>query len=65
MTTWLLTVIITFVFIALALLGLGIGRLLTGKTKISKGCGNPSIKSDQDCKGQRNCSLCQEKKENS
>ncbi|MDF2550280.1 MAG: hypothetical protein K0S07_1347 [Chlamydiales bacterium] len=61
MSTWLATLTVTFVLIAIALLGLGIGRLLTGKNRISKGCGSPVPEKDGSCKNQGNCSLCQGK----
>ncbi len=50
MSSLLLTVVIGLVFLVLASLGLGIGRLISGRNRLVKGCGSPPE--------QESCSLC-------
>lgn len=52
MKVFLITFIIASVILALCLVGMGIGKLLTGKCKLNcKRCGNPEKKSGCDlCK---------------
>lgn len=59
MSSFLVTIIAAVILIALAILGLGIGYLITGKTKFSyRKCGyNPNAK-DSNCKNNNKCDLC-------
>ena len=51
-----LTLVIAFVIIVFAIALLAIGWLITGKTKIEKGCGkDPTKKKDDNC---NTCDLC-------
>jgi hypothetical protein len=69
MSTLLLTFIIAFLIVGLALLSMAIGWILTGKQKISPGaCGRaPNKKRDDEegCSTKYSCQLCDkhEKKE--
>lgn len=66
MSSLILTISIAFVIVALALLSLGIGWLITGRSKIQAGaCGrDPTKKRDEEseCGHQRHCSLCDQDK---
>jgi len=54
------TIIFSIVVVALCLLGLSIGLILTGKPKLKKGCG--SLPSSKKCdKGA--CEVCSKKSE--
>lgn len=61
MSTLLLTLTIAFVIVMLALAGLAIGWLLTGKSIIRPGaCGrDPTKKRDDKSCGTNTCSLCE------
>lgn len=70
----LLTVALGIVFILLALLGLSIGYLITGKPKLKNRCGQiPGKEKDKQCGTDKTCPICsgemnkpkQEKKEES
>lgn len=51
-----LTLVIAFVIIVFAIALLAIGWLITGKTRIEKGCGkDPTKKKDDSC---NTCDLC-------
>lgn len=51
-----LTLVIAFVIIVFAIALMAIGWLITGKTRIEKGCGkDPSKKKDDSC---HTCDLC-------
>jgi hypothetical protein len=67
MSTLLLTLLIAFVIVAIAISLLAIGWLITGKSKISPGsCGRDPTKKRNDqggCGSQSNCSLCEPEKE--
>jgi hypothetical protein len=66
MSELLFTIIAAAVLIALALVGLAISLILTGKSRLTRGtCGwNPRDKKNKDCGTQTTCSLCKpEKKE--
>ncbi len=57
----MLTLILAFVFIVLALAGLAIGWLITGRAKITSGsCGKaPQQPRSKECGQDTSCSLCQ------
>lgn len=61
MSTLTLTIFLAFVFVMLAMVGLGIGWLLTGKSILKAGaCGrdpNKKVK-DEDCGKTSSCGLC-------
>lgn len=69
MSSFLVTVILTVILVALAIVGLSIGLILTGKSRIRGGsCGMiPGKKRDASCDDQPSCGLCgkgeEEKKE--
>jgi len=51
-----LTLVIAFVIIVIAIALLAIGWLITGKTRIEKGCGrDPTKKRDDSC---QSCDVC-------
>lgn len=58
MSDTVLTIILAFVVIVLALLGLGIGWLLTGKSKLRSSCGQDPNKRAGSCKSKSSCSIC-------
>ncbi|CCB85988.1 MULTISPECIES: hypothetical protein [Parachlamydia] len=60
MSDFTTTLIIAFFAIIVALLLLGLGWLLTGKSKIKPGsCGrDPTQKKDNECGDQFSCTLC-------
>lgn len=64
MSTLLLTILIACVLVVLAIAGLCISWLLTGKSSLRPGaCGRaPSRKRDEHCGTDTTCSLCNEKK---
>ena len=56
MSNLFLTLLIAFIVIVLAIALLAIGLLITGKTKLEKGCGrDPTKKRDKSC---HSCDLC-------
>ncbi|MBS0622038.1 MAG: hypothetical protein JSR80_03665 [Verrucomicrobia bacterium] len=62
MSTFVVTLIVTVILAALALVGLCIGLILTGKPKIKRGsCGyDPTKKRDPSCGKNVKCPLCEE-----
>lgn len=54
------TIILASVLVTLAVLGLAIGYLITGKSKIQPGaCGrDPNKKKEKNCGDDVSCSLC-------
>jgi len=57
MKTTLITIVLAFALLLLAAIGMGIGKLLTGKNKLNcKRCGNPE-KTEK-----KSCELCQNTK---
>lgn len=55
-----LTLALAFTLTILAAIGLGIGKILTGKQKLRKMCGNtPSKKRDGKCGKDATCPLCE------
>lgn len=65
MSTLMLTILIAFVFVILAIAGLAIGWLFTGKSSIRAGsCGRlPNKDRDQGCGTNSTCSLCEKETE--
>ncbi len=65
MNTLLLTIIIAFIAVIVAIGLLGIGWLLTGKSKIQRGaCGrDPTKKREEECGTSTSCNLCEHPKE--
>lgn len=61
MSTLLVTLLITFIIIMLAIASLAIGWLITGKQKLQVGaCGrDPNKKKDEECGTGVNCQLCE------
>jgi len=56
MSNLFLTLVIAFIIIVFAIALMAIGWLITGKTKIEKGCGkDPTKKKDDSCHA---CDLC-------
>lgn len=56
MSNLFLTLVIAFVIIVFAIALMAIGWLITGKTRIEKGCGkDPTKKKDDSC---HSCDLC-------
>ena len=56
MSNLFLTLVVAFVIIVFAIALLAIGWLITGKTRIEKGCGrDPTKKRDESC---HSCDLC-------
>ncbi len=53
-----LTILIAAIIVTLAAAGLGIGLLITGKSRLKRGCGK-----SPDKKGRDECSICGEKKD--
>jgi hypothetical protein len=66
MSTIALTILLAFVIVVFALACLGIGKLITGKSKLRIGmCGrNPNQKRDEEsgCGESKRCSLCDQDK---
>lgn len=60
MSNWLITFVAAFILFALAMAGLALGWLVTGKPKITRGtCGrDPTLPKDDSCKDQPECPLC-------
>jgi hypothetical protein len=60
MSSLLVTIIISVVLVLLAVAGLSIGLILTGKPKITRGtCGwNPKKERTEDCGKKIKCPLC-------
>lgn len=60
MSSFLITVVLTVVLVSLAIIGLSIGLILTGKSRIRKGgCGMvPGKKRDESCDEQPSCGIC-------
>lgn len=58
------TIILASVLVTLAVLGLAIGYLITGKSKIQPGaCGrDPTKKKEKNCGEDVSCSLCDHEK---
>jgi hypothetical protein len=57
-----MTVIMAAVVIGLAVAGLSIGRILTGRSRLRRGCGyTPKRSRDKNEEG--SCSICGEKRE--
>lgn len=64
MSTLLLTIILAFVVVVIAICGLAIGWLLKGKSNIQAGaCGRDPTKkqNDKSCGTKSTCSLCEDK----
>ncbi len=62
MSNLFLTLVIAFVIIVFAIALLAIGWLITGKTKIQKGCGiDPNKKKDDNC---NSCEICTPEEKN-
>lgn len=61
MNTLLVTLVIAFIIIILAVSSLAIGWLITGKQKLKAGaCGrDPNKKKDDSCGTGANCQLCE------
>jgi hypothetical protein len=60
MSQTLLTIVLTFVLVLLALAGLGIGKILTGKNRLRKMCGHtPNKKKGPKCGKDVTCPLCE------
>ena len=62
MSNLVLTIIIAFVIIMIALVGLGISLLLTGRGRIQRGsCGRDPTKKREDssCGTDQTCGLCE------
>ena len=61
MSSVLLTMLLASIVVLLAIASLGIGWLLTGKSKIQPGaCGrNPRLSKDKECGTRSSCSLCE------
>lgn len=59
------TLTIAFVILLLALLAMAIGWLLTGKSRLNRGCGiDPRrLRDDKQCGSDPSCSLCGKKNE--
>lgn len=54
-----LTILLATVIVILALLGLGIGWLITGKSKLRGSCGRGSNREkDGSCGTQNTCEIC-------
>lgn len=64
MNTLLITLLIAFIIICLAIASLAIGWLITGKQKLKPGaCGrDPNKSKDEDCGTGVNCQLCSKPK---
>ena len=62
MSSLVTTIVITVILVLLAVGGLSIGLILTGKPKITRGtCGwNPKKKRDETCGKKIKCPLCEE-----
>ncbi len=62
MSSLVTTIIITVILVLLAVAGLSIGLILTGKPKITRGtCGwDPKKKKDAACGKKIKCPLCEE-----
>jgi hypothetical protein len=60
MSSFLITVVLTIVLVSLAIIGLSIGLILTGKSRIRRGgCGMvPGKKRDDSCDEQSSCGVC-------
>lgn len=60
MTTFLVTLLIAFIIITLAIASLAVGWLITGRQKLKPGaCGrDPTKKQGDDCGTSVNCQLC-------
>lgn len=65
MDTLFLTLIISFIFVIIAVALLGLSWLITGKSKIQPGaCGrDPTKKREKDCSTEVSCHLCEKKEE--
>lgn len=65
MSNLFFTLILAFVLIVIAIAGLAIGWLITGKTKIERGaCGrDPTKKRDESCATTGTCDLCAPEKD--
>jgi hypothetical protein len=58
-----LTILLASVIVILALLGLGIGWLITGKSKLRGSCGRgPNTDKDASCGTTRTCEICRKDK---
>lgn len=62
MSLFTLTFLLAFILVILALMGLGIGWMITGKSKIRGGtCGrDPTKKKDPSCGENKSCGLCED-----
>lgn len=64
MSTLVITIIIASILIELALIGLGISWLLTGKSSLRPGaCGRDPTKKKDEC-SKNSCDLCEREKPN-
>jgi len=60
MSSFAVTLIITIVLVGLAIAGLAIGLILTGKSKLRRGsCGlDPTKLRDNECDKEKSCNVC-------
>ncbi len=54
----LFTILAAIVLMGLAVTLLAIGLILTGKSRLKKGCGSLPQGRKKDCQGKSSCSLC-------
>lgn len=58
MNAWLSIFLLTFGFLMLALFGMAIGWIITGRSRMHKRCGSKPGKQDADCGTSSSCELC-------
>lgn len=58
MDNWLTIFFMTFALLAVALFGMAIGWLLTGRNRMHKRCGSKPGQRDEGCGKNSSCELC-------